>query len=181
MKKISIIACAALLASCYTVKTIPIKGTYLRPPYTDTATIAKEQAWDKIIDFFAQNGLSIKIIDKSSGLIISDHTAVPATYESKLGIPEKKDAWIVLPKRIDPNSRKPFPIKSITGEWNIRIKELPDKRTFVNVNLVNLTKTENSIISTGGFKTTTIPQQVAVLDFKSTGLFEKTICEMIKN
>src|SRR4051812_15137072 len=98
MKKISFIACLALFVSC-SVKTIPIKGTYLRPPYTDTATIAKEQAWDKIIDFFAQNGLSIKIIDKSSGLIISDHTAVPATYENKLGALMKRDAWIVLPKR----------------------------------------------------------------------------------
>src|SRR5689334_10194727 len=102
MKKISFIACLALFVSC-SVKTIPIKGTYLKPPYTDTTTIAKEQAWDKIIDFFAQNGLSIKIIDKSSGLIISDNTAVPASYETKLGIPEKKDAWIVVPKRIDPN------------------------------------------------------------------------------
>lgn len=139
--------------------------------------MVKEQAWDKIIDFFAQNGLSIKIIDKSSGLIISDHTAVPASYESKLGVPMKKDAWIVIPKRIDPNSRKPYPIQEITGEWNIRIKELPGNKTYINVNLVNLTETKYVY---AGLKTT-IPQLVAIRDFKSTGLFEKTICEMIKN
>lgn len=165
------------LASCLTIKTIPTKGTYIKPPYTDTASITKEQAWDKIIDFFAQNGLSIKLIDKSSGLIVSDKTLVPATYENKLGMPDNTSAWIVLPKRIDPNSGKPIKIQDVVGEWNIRIKELSNSKTYINVNLVNLTETN---IYTGT-KASATPSYMARRDFHSTGIFEKKICEMIKN
>jgi hypothetical protein len=167
-------------SSCLAVKKIPIKGQYQNGPYMDTTTWSKDQVWDKVVDFFAQNGLSIKIIDKSSGLITSDHTKLIASFEDKKGLLMKKDAWIVLPKEINPRTTKPYPIEEVYGEWNIRIKEVPQKGTIINVNLVNITTTRYTAVGTG-FSSTSIPKQVPVYDYKLTGNFEKRIIDLIKS
>ena len=172
------ITVSTVLYSC-AFKTIPIKGQYPEGPYLDTTTLGKEEVWDKIIDFYAQKGLSIKIIDRSSGLIISDRTVLTTTFENSKGQPIKPTAWIVLPKTINPNDRKPFAPGLITGEWNIRIKELPDKRTSINVNLVNINGTEEIVAKVGSsYKTT--KQIIPLASYKSTGNFEKMITEFIR-
>jgi len=176
-----ILAGAIILTSFYscTFKTIPIKGQYLDGPYLDTTTLSKEAVWDKIIDFYSQKGLSIKIIDHSSGLIISDRTVLTTTFEDNKGQPIKSAAWIVLPKTINPNDRKPFAPGSITGEWNIHIKELSDKRTSINVNLVNINGTEEIVAKVGSsYKTT--KQIIPLVSYKSTGNFERMITDFIK-
>lgn len=177
--------CAVLLTIVLTscsIKVIPLKGQYPDKPHMDTTNLSKDAVWDKVIDFFAQKGLPIKLVDRSSGLIISEKTALIASYEDMKGFPIKKDAWVVIPKMIDPNSRKPFPLHPIAGEWNIRVKELPDKRTLINVNLVNLSQTENILVSSG-LKKGTVSQEKAMtrqLDYMSTGNFEKMIAEYIQ-
>jgi hypothetical protein len=174
----TILIISITLYSC-AFKTIPIKGQYPEGPYQDTTTLTKDAVWDKIIDFYAQKGLSIKIIDRSSGLIISDRTVLTTTFEDNKGQPIKPAAWIVLPKTINPNDRKPFAPGLITGEWNIRIKELSDKRTSINVNLVNINGTEEIIAKVGtSYKTT--KQAIPLTRYKSTGNFEKMITEYIK-
>lgn len=160
-----------LLAGC-AIKTIPIKGKYLDKPYEVISDKSKEQVWDKIIDFFAQKGLSIRIIDKSSGLIISDKTALTWTFEDSKGNLINPDAWIVIEKSIDPGPNKLIKPASVSGDWNIRIKELPDNKTSINVNLVN-------IKAKSGYQGKYAANEYDIKAL-STGNFEKLITDQIK-
>lgn len=157
------------LISC-APKIVPIKGNYPDKPFEVISDNNKDIVWDKTIDFFAQNGLSIKIIDRSSGLIISDKTQLKYSRENKKGELLAKDAWVVLDASYDPGNRKLVPLKDVTGEWNIRLKDAGSGKTNINVNLVN-------IIAYAGIGKDLYVQP---LNAKSTGNFEKLIAEKIK-
>lgn len=160
-----------LLMGC-AIKTIPIKGKYLETPYEAISNKSKDQVWDKIIDFYAQKGLSIRIIDKSSGLIISDKTALTWTFEDSKGNLTNPDAWIVIEKSIDPGANKVIKPASVSGDWNIRIKALPDNKTSINVNVVNIKAKSGAKGNYGG-------NEYDIKAF-STGNFEKLITDQIK-
>lgn len=157
-----------LLISC-APKITPIKGDYLNKPYSITSDQNKDAIWDKIIDLFAQKGISIKLVDRSSGLIVSDKTALTYSWEDTKGALVKKDAWVVIPKVFDRGSMKLIKPSIIIGDWNIRIKATPDNKTAINVNLVNI---RGSYLLDSH---TEVP-----IDGKSTGAFEQMIADNIK-
>ena len=164
------------LSGC-SLKTIPIKGTYLKTPYIITSDKNFEQVWDKLIDLFAQKGLPIKIIDKNSGLIISEKLILPITIELKSGQLKNPSAFIVVAQVYDPGSRKYYPIGryynsifGVSGEWNVRIKKNDDK-TIINVNLVNVTYE---------YELAHVPKQILLKEYQSTGVFENLIADAIK-
>jgi len=158
-------------------KIIPIKGTYPQTPIIYYSDKAKDQVWDNIVDMFAQKGLSIKIIDKSSGLIVSDHSKVTWSHENKNGQLIRKDAFVVIPGIYDRSSEKLIKPDYITGEWNIRIKE-ENGRTSININLVNLTATYQG--STDYYTYTKNRAKVVDIDGRTTGVFEKIIYDIVK-
>lgn len=86
MKLLFCILIASLL-SCISskLKIIPIKESYPNIPMVFQSDKSFEQVWDNLIDLFAQKGLSIIIIDKSSGLLISNRSKLASTYEMKNG------------------------------------------------------------------------------------------------
>ena len=86
MKPLLLISIAALLFGCVSYKTVPLKNTYTNGNFEAASENTKEKVWDNIIDFFSKNGLSIRIIDRSSGLIVSNETALTWTYETKEGV-----------------------------------------------------------------------------------------------
>lgn len=136
-----------------------------------------DEVWSNLIDLFAQKGLPIKIIDKSSGLIISENGELTYTIELDNGKLKNKDAFIVVPKIYNPGSRKIYPINSymqssepIYGEWNIRIKTV-DNKTMINVNIVN--------VFYSYYLGAHIYKQ-PLTDYKSTGVFENLIAQTIK-
>lgn len=166
---------AILVISSCTIKTIPLKGNYSDKPFQMITEKSRDKVWDNIIDFFATNGISIRIIDRSSGLITSDKTALTWTYEDAKGNLENPAAWVVIPKQIDPGTNKPVNLSTIAGDWNIRIKETEDKKTLINVNLVNI-QGQSAVYSL----LSTVPTIVQVSGGKSTGVFEKLITDIIK-
>ena len=160
------------LSSCYVPsKIIPLKGTYSDGNFEEYSDKSKDEVWDNIIEFFAKSGVTIRIIDRSSGLIISGTTALTWTYEDTKGVPVKKDAYVVIQKVIDGNTKKPIRPIMVTGEWNIRIKE-KDGKTLINVNLVN-----PSYQSSATDNVPTIFKKGAI---QSTEVFERLIYEKIK-
>lgn len=161
-----------LFFSC-AVKIIPLKGNYPDKPYEIIVDKSKDKVWDNIIDLFAQKGLSIKIIDRSSGLIISERTALTWTYEDKNGKLENLSAWAVVPKIYDPGANRIVGYYNVSGDWNIRIKDAQDGKTVLNVNLVNITS-ENPYKSYLSQATSPIPGA------KTTGVFEELIAIAIK-
>lgn len=156
------------------VKVIPLKGSYEQKPFQVIVDKPKDLVWDNIIDFFATKGLTIRIIDRSSGLITSDKSALTWTYENNKGGLVNPSAWVVVAKMIDPNTNKPILNPTVYGDWNIRIKEA-DGKTLLNVNLVNI----NAYGIYYGFMQNT-PTPFQLKDAKSTGNFEKMISDIVK-
>lgn len=167
--KLSFIAAAILLLSSCAPGFIALRGQYPQTPIINYTDKSKDQVWDNIIDFFAQKGIPIKIIDKSSGLIVSDKSKLSWSYEDKKGKLIRPQAFAAVRQLKFPNVNKPVDPEKVTGEWNIRIKET-DGKTSINVNLYNIEGTypignSNSVRDAGG---------------KTTGVFEQLIYDAVK-
>jgi hypothetical protein len=163
----------ATLTGCSS-KMLPLKGRYLDPPFQIKTTKSFQQIWDNLIDLFAQKGLPIRIIDKNSGLITSDRAKLSSTTEKKDGTLLDPEAFIVVPQIYNPGPRKYYPISrgsDITGEWNVRVKET-NGETIINVNIVNV----KYMAYDAYYK---IPKEYSLTTYKSTGVFEKLISEII--
>lgn len=164
---------AALLVSFHgcSYKVIPLKGIYPDKNFEAVSDKSKDAVWDNIIDFFAKKGLSIKLIDRSSGLIVSDKTLLPISIEDAKGKLKDPSAWVVMSRVISPHTTAPIERKDLTGEWNIRIKSSSENKTIVNVNLIIPQENIDVVVN----KTV-----VAKPLYATTGVFEKMIFEIIK-
>lgn len=171
MKKLFFLSTILFLTSCTAIRITPLKGTYPQTPIIYYSDKSFDKVWDNIIDLFAQKGLSIRIIDRSSGLIISTQSPLSWAYEDKKGILKNPKADVAIPLMYNPNSNNSLTPTSVTGEWNIRIKA-QDGKTSINVNLVNITRTQ-AILGH--------PEQTyTVANGKTTGNFERFIYGIIK-
>lgn len=187
MKPILIVLVSAYLLSC-SQKIYPVIGKYPEPPIEIKSSKTFDQVWDNVIDMFAQKGLSIRIIDRSSGLIISDKSALSVTIEDNKGIPLDPNAFIVVPKYKDKNTYKMVPVtgrwyntitkkmenNSAFGDWNIRVKKT-DGGCLINVNITNMNYSKQVIINSKK-----IDQLIALSSGKTTGVFENYIANYIK-
>lgn len=176
IKSSLLIFSALLFNSCMTMKPLPLKGNYLDKPYEVISDKTFEQVWTNIIDLFATKGLSIKLIDKSSGLIISEKTSFlnDYTFEDKTGNLENPNASVVIEKITYQGYNQSAKPDKITGEWNIRIKDNGNGKTVVNVNLTNIDAT--SFIAGSQYS----PARNLTFNGKSTGKFEELISTLIK-
>lgn len=174
MIKLSAILAAFILLSCAAPKPIALKGSYPTPVIIETDKTF-DQVWDKLIDLFAQKGLSIKVIDRSSGLIVSERATLPATTENNLGVLKDTSAFVVSPKIYHRYAKKYYPVFGVlTGEWNVRIKK-SGERTLINVNVVNIVGSEPYV--------TTIAESDRdrpCTECRSTGVFEKFLSGLIR-
>lgn len=167
------IAFMFLLISC-APKIIPLTRDVTGGPYIAHSNSNKDVVWDKIIDLFAQKGLPIKIIDRSSGLIISDRSLFPITIEKKDGSLKDSTAYFVIPKMKNQGSGKYEPaFNDVSGEWNIRIKEDPAGGTSININIVNM---KYAYL----YYNSKVPQDKPLPSYKSTGVFENMVTEQIQ-
>jgi len=166
------IGCLAL-SSCTVHKVIPISEDYYDPKTIET-TASFDQVWDKVIDLFAQNGLSIKVIDRTSGLIVAERGLLPSTIELDPGKLKNPKAYAVSPKVRYATRDKPL-YYELTGEWNVRLKK-SDKGTVISINISNVEGKyvayddhSNAIVYTKHCPTC-----------RSTGAFEENISNFIK-
>lgn len=176
MRKISTLLIMISLFSC-NYKIYPPKDAYSKPPFIYKSDKSFQEVWDNVIDFFAQKGIAISLIDKSSGLIISVQTDMIWSSENrKTNKMKKPDAWVVLNNIYDPAPNKYRYPERVSGKWNVRVKPEGEKCT-INVNLHDLIVYDYSYTRTG------IPVEVAVTQSynpTTTGNFEKLIYDIIK-
>ena len=170
MRRTLIFSLLFVLFSC-SFKTIPLKNKYQSETFYQNTATPFDKVWDKLVDLFAKKGLSIKVIDHTSGLIISDRYKLTFTNEDKNGKLENPDAYIVLPKVYLPGSTTNIIPTEVVGEWNVRIKDDGKGGTLINVNLVNIKEI------TYTFKVGNTEKNSSGV---STGVFEKFIFETIK-
>jgi hypothetical protein len=154
---------------------IGVKSDYQNKPFEIYSDKSQDEVWNKILELFSTKGISIRLIDKSSGLIISDKTSFTgySTVEDDNGIPKNPSAFVVCDKaHYTINTYEPY---LVTGEWNIRVASKNDK-TLININLLNIQckyRDMSVFIATG--------KEIDILGSgKSTGVFEKTIADYIK-
>lgn len=187
MKRTAAILLSVFLLSC-TQKIYPVIGAYPEPPIQIHSSKTFDQVWDNLIDMFAQKGLSIRIIDRSSGLIISDKSALAVTIEDSKGNPINSEAYIVVPKYKDQTSHKMVPVTGrwyntvikkmennfAFGDWNVRVKKT-DGGSLINVNITNMNYPKQVIV-----KGNKIDQLIALSSGRTTGIFENFIANYIK-
>lgn len=137
MKKIILfVILIASLQSC--VNILPLKGKYQEGAVKTKINEPFEKAWEKAIDMIANTGLTVKMIDKSSGLIISERSGfsyLEVTAEDKKGKVMDPRAYIVRER--DKVDSKPLPF-SATAIWNLRIKEVDKGTSIISVILHNI-------------------------------------------
>jgi hypothetical protein len=176
MNRLFAVACIIILTcGCVVYKPVAIIGNYPKPPITYLTSTPFDKVWDNIIDMFSQQGLSIKIIDRSSGLIVSERGPIPYSFEDKLGKLYKPEAYAVIERWKENGGASYFIPLTVTGEWNVRIKTIEDK-TGINVNLTSILATyEPTFYSIT--RTVTGP---VMTQGKTTGIFEKIITDAVK-
>ena len=171
MKNFIIVLCSTFLLNSCSLKFYPLKSQYPPTPIVGYSDKSFDKVWDNIIDLFSQKGLSIKIIDRSSGLIIGSQSLLPASYENKNGELYFKEAYLVVQKNnMESENGRKKPRFDISGEWNIRIKN-DNGKTSININIVNIV----ALVPRYGGGTDPIDPHA-----RTTGIFEKLIFDTIK-
>jgi hypothetical protein len=176
MKKTLLFVCVAIaFSSCGTLVNVPLKGNYVDKPIEINSNKPYDQVWSNIIDLFATKGLSVKLIDKSSGLIVSEKTSLIDNYsfEDDKGLLVNPSAYVVLDRNEIKGFSKLTP-DNVTAEWNVRIKSIDKNSTVINVNLTNI----NASKAVAGSQYS--PARTFIFIGKSTGNFEKQISEIVK-
>lgn len=140
MKKlISLVLLCATMVSLAVLQ-VSCAPSVLYGSYTARNTIETtrnyDDVWNEVVDFFADNGISISNIEKASGLIVAQSITFGGdkiTVESKTTHePVSKDAYIVIPDT-DGQIRD----ASATADFNVRVKNYGD-RVVITINIVNI-------------------------------------------
>jgi hypothetical protein len=158
-----LISALVLQMSCTTMQ--PLMGTYSNKPYTFTTALSKDKFWDRLIDFFTTNGVTITTIDKQSGVIVSANYSFVRNYtnEDLKGNLIDPKAWVV----INFNGAGLGNLLKLWGDITIHVTE-ENGTTKVIVTLNNL----GSNASAYGYV-------LNIMTITTTGVFEKTIGDLI--
>lgn len=148
---------------------IRLRHEYIPGLYEQVIEKPRARVWNSLLATLSKSGLSIRLVDSSSGLIKSHPTKLPWSYENKKGNLNDPQAWVAVERVIYKN--KPLVLTSIIGEWSIRTKAINDSQTYLVVNLVNLKYNTPLDTSFQPFLRATP---------RSTGMFEKMIGDQLK-
>ena len=158
----------ALLSSCTVHKLI---GSYDKV-ITQNVDSEFDKVWGKVIDVFAQKGIPINVIDKSSGLIVSNKFPIPLSMvtKEKGGVPSDKNAFLVIPSTISRVLLHSYLVDEASGSFNVRVKKNESGKVVININLVNV---ESKFVPNDRRRS---PIDILA---KSTGVFEKKMIDLI--
>jgi hypothetical protein len=163
MKKLSyLLFLLTFLQSCATV--VPLKGKYQEKSVKTEINKPFDAVWESIIDFVAEAGVSINLIDKSSGLIVADEVSFARhnSFEKRKGDIHDPSAYTVS-ERTNGDQPDQGNKYNVTGKWNMRAVASGNGKTVVSVNVYALS----------------VDKSVLPLTAESTGNFEKWILDKI--
>lgn len=120
-----------LLNSC-AIKEYPIKGNYPSPPISEVTNTNIDTVWSNLIDFISIRGLSIKLIDKSSGFLVMDDYSFKGLFTTeKVGVIRNPGAYLVTSGFLYPNTRLIEGPDRILGNFNVRIKNMVKAQLYM--------------------------------------------------
>jgi hypothetical protein len=176
MKTLLFVFGIVCLISCSTTQVIPLRGIYPSEPFVKTINAPYDSVWNNVIDYYAQKGIGISVIEKVSGLIVAKDAELKWTLEDKNGKLAHPQNWAVIPKIIETGYKGHYTVDIVTGQWNVHIKKITETSTSVNINLTNIDGTINMGADKYGFS------HYRHLTGKSTGNFEAMIFNyLLKN
>lgn len=120
------------LASCRSL--VPLQGKYQEAPVKESYNSKFDSVWDSVIDFISDTGQEVQLIDKGSGIIISDaHIANSGdmSHEDKRGRLINSNALVVIERYNDEFPRGEALGKVASAKWTIRVKRESDAVTSV--------------------------------------------------
>ncbi len=146
-------------------------GDYQDKPVVHMTSASYDKVWDKVIDHFAIEGIPIQVIEKNSGLIVSQVMDFTNSYTIESNKVEPNFDAFVIVNEVKQLGAVLRPLE-ITGTWNVRVKDLGNK-TSINVNINNLRASgeKGNVLDARS----TIP---FTFEVKSTGFFEKQIAQL---
>lgn len=124
-----------IFSSCYSTK--PFFNVLSHPTnFADTvANMTDDRLWGKVVDFCSQEGLSVKLIDRNEGLVVIDKNDSRCTYEAdENGTLNDSTAFLIVQKQSYLGRNQTA--RTVSAEWNIRIKKNRNENNEVNVYLI---------------------------------------------
>ena len=167
MKKVLILLITlSVFSSCQQRLTRPLKGNY-PSDYTITIDKPSDQVWDDMFEYCSKKGISLKTLDKKSGIIISEPYRIRTfTFENEDGTPEIVSADVIVGcETIGPFKKDCMPPFSIWTNIIFRVKE-EDNKTLFTITLSDITAWYS--------------EYHCLKDIKSTGFFEKQLIAQIQ-
>lgn len=167
MKKVLfLLLTLCVFSSCQQKLTRPLKGNY-PGDYTEVSFKSTNQIWDSIIQYCKRNGIEIKLMDRKSGLIVSQPYAIKTyTFENPDGIPKNLSANVIIGCEtvgsFKNDCQKPV---SIWANINFKLNEESNK-TLITLRLSEL----RALYSYNQY----------LKEIKSTGFLEKQIIDNVK-
>ena len=143
-----------------------IATPFLKPPapYTFTTTLSKDQIWRKIVTLFTHNGISIKVVDKNSGIIQSEKIGL-GTHCNAEGQGDST-AWALF-NRVPAGYYLQYP-QLMNGELMLSVDEQQGK-THVSIQLFNLFAFHKDVFEETRYQ------------IRSTQVLEKIIADYLTN
>jgi hypothetical protein len=153
-----------LLQSCDSGR-IPLKGKY-ENPNTFYFEKSENEVWSGLMAVLCDKGLSVKSMDKFSGVIFGDRYdfSSVSSAENDKGQLVNKGAFLVTEYVVFTGTTYILP-NFITADWNMRIFQHEGK-TALKVNVKNIVSKYQLA-------------QTIIYNAKSTGNFEKMIADSI--
>lgn len=112
----------------------PLQGSYEDKAFVGYSKKPVPEVWDNLVTFVTKEGLDVKVVDKNSGLMISERTSyVESTCAERKGKPYAPEKYIVT-SHVGARPDK-FTPSRITAAWNAIIKPSDHGDTEVIIRL----------------------------------------------
>lgn len=111
-----------------------LKGSYEDKAFVGYSKKPVPEVWDNLITFVTKEGLDVKVVDKNSGLMISERTSyVESSCAERKGKPFAPEKYIVT-SHVGSRPDK-FTPSRLTAAWNARIRQSDNGETEVTIRL----------------------------------------------
>jgi hypothetical protein len=153
MKNLFILLITVIVLQSCTSPVVPLKGKYQVGSVKSKINHPVDSVWEAVIDYIADNGVSVKTIDKSCGLIIADVLSFGGllSQEDNKGNLINPGAFIVVERSSQDSPGKDVRHGAV-AQWNLRVKADSDNTSIVIVNLHSI-RVDKGIVSLTGQST----------------------------
>lgn len=156
MKTFTLLAIfTVLILEACTNRGVPLQNKYQDTPVKARFSTSFENVWESIIDFIASTGQDVQMIDKESGLILSDIQIAHGrdmTNEDNKGQLINPEALIAVSRYTNDFPKRELPFYTASAKWTIRVKSLDSNQTVVHV-LVHVREITSGMVKYSGAST----------------------------